>query len=63
VVDAAALAEYQPYHATRADFLARVGRSDEARAAYDRAIELTANPAERTFLERRRALVAVSSRE
>ena len=48
---------YQPFHATRADFLARAGRPGEAIAAYDRAIALTTNPTERAFLVRRRALV------
>ncbi|HEX4778946.1 MAG TPA: RNA polymerase sigma factor [Acidimicrobiia bacterium] len=52
--DAAALADYQPYHATRADLLARAGHRDEAVTAYDRALELTTNPAEREFLERQR---------
>jgi RNA polymerase sigma-70 factor (ECF subfamily) len=51
------LDEYQPFHAARADLLARCGRGDEARAAYDRAITLTANPTERHFLERQRAHV------
>ncbi len=54
-VDAEVLGGYQPFHAVRADLLARAGRQVEAAAAYDRAIELTANPAERSFLERRRA--------
>jgi len=54
-VDWAALDEYQPYHASRADLLARAGRPDAAAEAYDRAIELTANPTERRFLEDRRA--------
>jgi RNA polymerase sigma-70 factor (ECF subfamily) len=49
-LDAEPLAEYQPYHAARADLLARAGQAGEARAAYDRAIELTTNPAERRFL-------------
>lgn len=49
---------YQPYHAARADLLARAGRSAEALAAYDRAIELTTNPAERRFLTERRAAAA-----
>jgi RNA polymerase sigma-70 factor (ECF subfamily) len=48
-----ALADYQPYHATRADLLARAGRP-EAGAAYDRAIALSANPTERRFLEAQR---------
>ena len=34
------LAGYHAYHATRADLLRRLGRSEESRAAYDRAIEL-----------------------
>jgi RNA polymerase sigma-70 factor, ECF subfamily len=54
-VDPEVVDRYQPYHATRADLLARAGRSSEAAAAYDRAIELTANPAERSFLADRRS--------
>jgi RNA polymerase sigma-70 factor (ECF subfamily) len=45
------------YHllpATRADLLARLGRRTEARAAYDEAIALATNHAERTFLQNRR---------
>lgn len=57
-LDAEALADYQPYHAARADLLARAGRDDEALRTYDRAIELSDNLAERRFLERQRALVA-----
>jgi RNA polymerase sigma-70 factor (ECF subfamily) len=52
------LDEYQPYHAARADLLARAGRAVEAVAAYDRAIELTTNPTERTFLFRQKAASA-----
>jgi RNA polymerase sigma-70 factor (ECF subfamily) len=48
------LADYQPYHAARADLLARAARVVEAIAAYDRAIELTTNPAEQEFLSRQR---------
>lgn len=54
-VDPGVLGNYQPYHATRADLLARVGRRDEAMAAYDQAIELTTNLVERDFLARQRA--------
>ncbi len=54
-VDPVPLADYQPFHAARADLLARAGRADDARAAYDRAVELTGNPTERAFLEARRA--------
>ncbi|MEA3056841.1 MAG: polymerase sigma-70 factor, subfamily [Actinomycetota bacterium] len=54
-IDAAALDEYQPFHAARADLLARAGRTADALAAYDRAIALTTNPTERRFLEQQRA--------
>jgi RNA polymerase sigma-70 factor (ECF subfamily) len=47
------LERYHLLHAARADFLRRLGRADEARAAYRQALELTRNPAERGFLERR----------
>jgi RNA polymerase sigma-70 factor (ECF subfamily) len=49
------LDDYQPFHAARADLLARAGERAAAIAAYDRAIELSANRAEREFLQRRRA--------
>lgn len=45
------------FHATRADVLARLGRREEAVAAYDRAVGLATNAAERRLLERRRAAV------
>jgi predicted RNA polymerase sigma factor len=44
--------------AARADLLARAGRRDEARTAYDSAIGLCANEAERSHLEERRAGIA-----
>jgi len=47
---AAVLDGYQPFHAARADLLRRLGRRDEAMAAYVRAIGLTTNDAEREFL-------------
>jgi RNA polymerase sigma-70 factor (ECF subfamily) len=46
---------YHLFHATRADFLRRLGRDEEARAAYARALELAAVPAERAFLAERLA--------
>ena len=52
------LAEYHAYHAARADLLRQVGRSDESRTAYDRAIRLAGNPAERAYLARRRDQLA-----
>lgn len=48
------LAGYHAYHATRADLLRRLGRSQESRAAYDAAIELAGNTAETAYLTRRR---------
>ena len=54
-VDQLDLDGYHLLHATRADLLARLDRPAEARDAYARAIELTANATERTFLEQRRA--------
>lgn len=58
-LDAESLSDFLPYHAARADLLARIGRVAEAIAAYDRALALSPGEAERRFLERRRdALVA-----
>jgi RNA polymerase sigma-70 factor (ECF subfamily) len=47
------LDDYRLYHATRADLLARAGRSGDAGPAYRRARELTSNPVEQRFLDRR----------
>ena len=41
------------YHSARADLLGRVGRRDEAAAAYGRALELATTAAERRFIARR----------
>ena len=48
------LAGYHAYHVTRADLLRRLGRSQQSRAAYDKAIELAGNTAESAYLTRRR---------
>lgn len=48
------LAGYHAYHATRADLLRRLSRSQESRMAYDKAIELAGNTAETIYLTRRR---------
>jgi RNA polymerase sigma-70 factor (ECF subfamily) len=53
------LDDYPYLHAARADLLRRLGRFGDARAAYERALGLTANAAERRFLRRR--LVEVGS--
>jgi RNA polymerase sigma-70 factor, ECF subfamily len=45
---------YHYLHATRAELLRRLDRVDEARAAYDRALERVSSDAERRFLVRRR---------
>jgi RNA polymerase sigma-70 factor (ECF subfamily) len=55
------LDRYQPFHAARADLLRRAGRREESAAAYRRAAELTANEAERRFLERRLAEASESN--
>ncbi len=44
---------YQPLHTARADLLRRLGRLGEAAESYQRALELTTNPIERRFIERR----------
>ena len=49
------LADYHPWHATRADLLRRLGRRDEAIASYRRAHALAQNEVERRFLARRLA--------
>ena len=48
------LAGYHAYHATRADLLRRLGRSQDSRAAYDKAIALAGNTGEVAYLTRRR---------
>jgi RNA polymerase sigma-70 factor (ECF subfamily) len=53
IVDGLALDDYQYLHSTRADLLRRLGRAGEARTAYERALELARNEAERRFLELR----------
>jgi RNA polymerase sigma-70 factor, ECF subfamily len=47
------LAEYHLAHAARADLCRRLGRKAEARASYERALDLTQQEPERRFLERR----------
>jgi len=47
------LADYQLAHSARADLCRRLGKTDEARASYRRALELTRQQPQRRFLERR----------
>ena len=49
------LREYRFTHAARADMYRRLGRTDEARAAYETALSLTTQAAERRFYEKRLA--------
>jgi RNA polymerase sigma-70 factor (ECF subfamily) len=49
------LDSYHYLHATRAELLRRLGRVEEAHAAYGRALELVHSEAERSFLEQRLA--------
>jgi RNA polymerase sigma-70 factor, ECF subfamily len=56
------LAGYHAYHATRADLLRRLGRSEESRAAYDQAIALAGNTAETAHLTRRRDQLGPAAR-
>ena len=55
IVDDLDLGSYHAFHATRADLLRRLGRYAEARTAYEQAIALTENEAERAWLAARRA--------
>jgi RNA polymerase sigma-70 factor (ECF subfamily) len=55
IVDSLDLEGYHAWHATRADLLRRLGRSAEARSAYDAALAKTQNPGETAYLTRRRA--------
>src|SRR6185312_5123869 len=52
------LTEYRFAHAARADLYRRLGRRDEARAAYERALELTVQEPEKRYLARRLAELA-----
>jgi RNA polymerase sigma-70 factor (ECF subfamily) len=53
IVDRLALDDYQYLHSTRAELLRRLGRPQDARAAYARALELARAEPERRFLQRR----------
>jgi RNA polymerase sigma factor (sigma-70 family) len=52
-VDRLDLSGYLYFHSTRGELLRRIGRHDEARVAYRRALELATSTAERRFLIRR----------
>jgi RNA polymerase sigma-70 factor (ECF subfamily) len=58
IVDKLGLTTYHAWHVTRAELLRRMGRSADARAAYDAAIAVTDNAAENAYLARRRDQLA-----
>ncbi len=53
LVDRLDLDSYQYLHSTRGELLRRLGRPQDARAAYERALELASSEPERRFLARR----------
>ncbi len=53
IVDALELDQYRYLHSTKAELLRRLGRAEEARAAYERALALTPTEPEQRFLKRR----------
>jgi RNA polymerase sigma-70 factor, ECF subfamily len=55
LVDGLDLTRHHLFHAVRADLLRRLARPADARAAYDAAIALAGNDADRAFLLQRRA--------
>jgi RNA polymerase sigma-70 factor (ECF subfamily) len=57
------LAQYQPFHAVRADLLARLGRRAEAGLAYQLAHDLSQSEAERRFFRKKLALYATDGPE
>ena len=57
-IDAKSLSQYQPYWSARAHLLAKTGRQEAAREAYDRAIGLEIDPAIRRFLQRKKSRLA-----
>ncbi len=54
LVDELDLPDYHVYHAVRASLLSRLGRTAEARVAYDQAVARTVNPVEQEHLRRTR---------
>jgi len=55
IVDRLPLEDYRYLYATRGELLRRLGRTDEARDAYLRALALAHDEAERRLLQRRLA--------
>ena len=55
LVDSLELGDYRYVHSTRAELLRRLGRREQARAAFEQALRLAATDPERRFLARRLA--------
>jgi len=55
IIDRLPLEDFHYLHSTRADLLARLGRNADAREAYERALELVRDDAERRLLQRKLA--------
>jgi RNA polymerase sigma-70 factor (ECF subfamily) len=53
LIESLELGDYRYLHSTRAELLRRLGRRDEARVAFERALELSASDVEREFLAQR----------
>jgi RNA polymerase sigma-70 factor, ECF subfamily len=53
IIDRLSLDDYLYHHSTRGELMRRLGRRDEARDSYRRALELVQDDAERRLLERR----------
>jgi RNA polymerase sigma-70 factor (ECF subfamily) len=62
IVDELALEDYRYLHSTRAELLRRLGRREEARFAYERALALGGTEPERRFLARRLSALSHGSR-
>ena len=63
ILDRLDLDHYRYFHSTRADLLRQTGRSDEARDAYRRALDLAQTEPERRFLADRLAETMSSNRD
>ena len=59
--DAPSLDGYQPFFAAKADFLKRLGRYDAAQEAYQAALDITTNDAEKDFLNRQLAEIGTQT--
>jgi RNA polymerase sigma-70 factor (ECF subfamily) len=57
-----ALADYFPFQVAQAELLARLGETEQASAAFERALQLAGNDAARAHVQRRRAELAAISR-